>query len=79
VFGRGRQPASFTRLLRADALKGARIGAMTNLFGKDERHREVNTAMDALIARMEGLGAAVVRFTLPELRSAPPRPCHRLL
>src|SRR5262245_57044037 len=46
VYGRGRQPASFTRLLRADALKGARIGAMTNLFGKEERHREVNSAMD---------------------------------
>jgi Asp-tRNA(Asn)/Glu-tRNA(Gln) amidotransferase A subunit family amidase len=29
---------SFTHLLHADALKGARIGAMTNLFGKEERH-----------------------------------------
>ena len=66
VFGRGRQPASFTHLLRADALKGARIAAMTNLFGKEERHREVNKAMDGVIARMEGLGATVVRFELPE-------------
>jgi len=66
AFGRGHQPASFTHLLRVDALKGARIGAMTNLFGKDERHKEVNTAMDAVIARMEGLGATVVRFALPE-------------
>jgi Asp-tRNA(Asn)/Glu-tRNA(Gln) amidotransferase A subunit family amidase len=66
VFGRGRQPASFTHLLRADALKGARIGAMTNLFGKDERHREVNKAMDGVIARMERQGATVVRFELPE-------------
>jgi Asp-tRNA(Asn)/Glu-tRNA(Gln) amidotransferase A subunit family amidase len=66
AFGRGRQPASFTHLLHANALKGARLGAMTNLFGKDERHREVNAAMDAVITRMEGLGATVVRFTLPE-------------
>jgi Asp-tRNA(Asn)/Glu-tRNA(Gln) amidotransferase A subunit family amidase len=66
AFGRGHQPASFTHLLRADALKGARIGAMTNLFGKEERHREVNKAMDGVIARMEGLGATVVRFELPE-------------
>jgi Asp-tRNA(Asn)/Glu-tRNA(Gln) amidotransferase A subunit family amidase len=66
AFGRGHQPASFTHLLRADALKGARIGVMMNLFGKDERHHEVNTAMDRLIARMEGLGATVVRFALPE-------------
>jgi amidase len=66
VFGRGHQPASFTHLLHADALKGARIGAMTNLFGKDDRHHEVNMAMDDVIARMEGLGATVVRFVLPE-------------
>jgi amidase len=66
VFGRGHQPASFTRLLRADALKGARIGVMMNLFGKDERHHEVNTAMEGVMAKMEGLGATVVRFVLPE-------------
>ena len=66
AFGRGRQPASFTRLLQANALKGARIGAITNLFGNEERHREVNTAMDGVIARMQALGATVVRFELPE-------------
>ena len=66
AFGRGHQPASFTHLLRADALKGARIGVMMDLFGKDERHHEVNTAMDGVIARMERLGATVVRFELPE-------------
>jgi Asp-tRNA(Asn)/Glu-tRNA(Gln) amidotransferase A subunit family amidase len=66
AFGRGRQPASFTHLLHANAFEGARIGAMTNLFGKDERHRDVNAAMDAVITRMEGLGAKVVRFPLPE-------------
>jgi len=66
AFGRGRQPATFTRLLHGNALKGARIGVMTNLFGKDERHRDVNAAMDGVIARMQDLGAAVVRFALPE-------------
>ena len=66
AFGRGHQPASFTHLLRADALEGARIGVMTNLFGKEERHREVNKAMDGVIARMEGQGATSVRFELPE-------------
>ena len=66
AFGRGRQPASFTHLLRTDALKGARIGVMTNLFGKEERHHEVNKAMDGVIARMEGQGATSVRFELPE-------------
>jgi amidase len=66
AFGRGHQPASFTHLLHAEALKGARIGAMTTLFGKEERHREVNKALDGVIARMEGQGATVVRFELPE-------------
>jgi amidase len=66
AFGRGHQPASFTHLLRADALKGARIGAMMNLFGQEERHREVNKAMDGVIARMERQGATSVRFELPE-------------
>src|SRR4030095_8933001 len=66
VFGRGHQPASFARLLRADALKGARIGVMMNLFGEDVRHHEGNTAIDGVIAKMERLGASVVRFVLPE-------------
>ena len=66
AFGRGHQPASYTHLLRTDALKGARIGVMMNLFGKDERHHEVNRAMEGVVARMEGLGATVVRFVLPE-------------
>lgn len=66
AFGRGHQPASYTHLLHADALKGARIGVMTNLFGKDERHHEVNQAMERVIAKMQSLGATVVRFVLPE-------------
>jgi Asp-tRNA(Asn)/Glu-tRNA(Gln) amidotransferase A subunit family amidase len=66
AFGRGHQPPSFTHLLHAEALGGARIGAMMNLFGKDERHREVNEAMEGVITRMESQGATVVRFELPE-------------
>jgi len=66
AFGRGRQPSSYTHLLRAGALRGARIGVMTNLFGTEERHREVNTIMDGVIAKMQAQGATVVRFELPE-------------
>src|SRR5882672_12170241 len=65
AFGNGRIPASYTHLLSADALKGARIGVMTNLFGTAERHAEVNQVMEGAIARMAGLGATVVRFDLP--------------
>jgi Asp-tRNA(Asn)/Glu-tRNA(Gln) amidotransferase A subunit family amidase len=66
AFGRGRIPKSYTHLLRKDALQGARIGVMTNLFGGAERHREVNRVMAGAIARMESLGATIVRFDLPE-------------
>ncbi len=66
AFGDGRIPKSYTHLLSKDALKGARIGVMTNLFGKAERHREVNKVMDGVIAKMESRGATFVRFELPE-------------
>ena len=66
AFGNGRIPKSYTHLLRKDALTGARIGVMTNLFGDGERHREVNRVMAGVIARMESLGATLVHFELPE-------------
>jgi Asp-tRNA(Asn)/Glu-tRNA(Gln) amidotransferase A subunit family amidase len=65
AFGKGRIPKSYAQLLDRGALKGARIGVMTNLFGTAERHREVNEVMDGVIAKMAGLGAAIVRFDLP--------------
>jgi amidase len=66
AFSNGRMPRNYAQLLNRDALKGARIGVMTNLFGTAERHHEVNKVMDGVIARMEQLGAALVRFALPE-------------
>jgi amidase len=39
---------------------------MTNLYGAAERHAEVNKVMEGVIARMAGLGAAIVGFDLPE-------------
>jgi Asp-tRNA(Asn)/Glu-tRNA(Gln) amidotransferase A subunit family amidase len=66
AFSNGRIPSSYTNLLRTDALKGARIGVMTNMFGADERHQEVNKVMEAVIARIESLGATIVRFNLTE-------------
>ncbi len=66
AFSNGRMPRSYAQLLNRDALKGARIGVMTNLFGTAERHREVNKVMDGVIAGMQQLGATLVRFELPE-------------
>jgi len=72
AFGTGRIPKSYTHLLRADALKGARIGVMTNLFGDGDRHREVNRVIAGVISRMESLGATLVRFDLPEYDTLAP-------
>ncbi len=66
AYGRRHVPSSYTHLMRADALKGARIGVMTNLFGTEERHRAVDAVMETAIAKMQALGATVLRFKLPE-------------
>jgi Asp-tRNA(Asn)/Glu-tRNA(Gln) amidotransferase A subunit family amidase len=65
AFGAGRRPRSYAEGLRPEALSGARIGVMTNLFGTEERHREVNRVIDGVIATMTELGATIVRFDLP--------------
>ncbi len=66
AFSNGRIPKTYTQLLGRDALKGARIGVMMNLMGTAERHREVNAVMEDVIAKMQSLGATIVRFDLPE-------------
>ena len=62
----GRIPRSYTGLLSRDALRGARIGVMTTMMGNAERHQEVNKVMEGVIAKMQSLGATIVRFGLPE-------------
>lgn len=66
ALGEGRIRASYTHLMSKDALKGARIGVMTNMFGTAERHKDVNKVMEGAIATMQSLGAIVLRFDLPE-------------
>lgn len=66
AFGNGHIPPTYTVLLSRDALKGARIGVMTNMFGTEERHRDVNQVMEQVIAGMKRQGATMVPFTLAE-------------
>jgi Asp-tRNA(Asn)/Glu-tRNA(Gln) amidotransferase A subunit family amidase len=72
AFGISHIPKSFTQALSNDALKGSRIGIMMNMFGTAERHREVNKVMDGVIARMESLGATMIRFELAEYDALAP-------
>jgi Asp-tRNA(Asn)/Glu-tRNA(Gln) amidotransferase A subunit family amidase len=72
AFGVSHIPKSYTQLLSKDALKGSRIGVMMNMFGTAQSHDEVNRVMDGVIARMESLGATLVRFDLPEYDTLAP-------
>jgi Asp-tRNA(Asn)/Glu-tRNA(Gln) amidotransferase A subunit family amidase len=65
-YGVGRAPRSYTDQLHGNALHGARIGVMTNLFGTEERHQEVNRVLENVISTMQAQGATIIRFTLPE-------------
>jgi amidase len=64
-YGVGRSPRSYSDQLRRDALHGARIGVMTNLFGTEARHQEVNRVMEDVISTMQARGATIIRFNLP--------------
>jgi Asp-tRNA(Asn)/Glu-tRNA(Gln) amidotransferase A subunit family amidase len=66
AFGVGRPPGSYLRALRADALRGVRIGKIRNLYGTEERHQEVNRVMARVAATMRARGATVIEFDLPE-------------
>jgi Asp-tRNA(Asn)/Glu-tRNA(Gln) amidotransferase A subunit family amidase len=62
--GQSRRPRSYADGLNAGALKGARIGVMTNLSGREERHREVNAVLDAVMKQLTTLGATLIPFEL---------------
>ncbi len=64
AFCRGRRPASYRSALTPDALNGARIGVLENMFGAQQQHREVNDVMEEVIVRMESLGATLPRQRL---------------
>jgi amidase len=64
--GRGRR---FTDALRADALRGARLGVLTAYHGTEPDEREAADIVRAAVARMRALGADVVDITIPDLDS----------
>ncbi|MDQ7908116.1 amidase family protein [Phytohabitans sp. ZYX-F-186] len=65
AFGVGRTPRSYLDRLDKNALRGARIGAIKNLYGTEERHQQVNRVMAKVAATMRAKGATVVEFDLP--------------
>ena len=65
AFGVPRIPRTYTAFLNRDALKGARIGVLTEYFGRDSVHQEVNAVTEDAIGKMSEAGATIVRITIP--------------
>ncbi len=66
ALGVGRRPASYAVGLRADSLQGARIGLVTNLLGREERHADVTAAIHRAADEMRRLGATVVPVSVAD-------------
>jgi len=67
AFGHGRRPASYAAALDAGALKGARIGLLTDFLGAEAIHADVNRVVDQAVATLTAKGATVVRISIPNL------------
>lgn len=67
ALGVGRIPETYTAFLRPDALQGARIGILTDLFGTDPADEEVNAVVRASAQEMAAAGAQLVEVSIPGL------------
>jgi amidase len=63
--GVGHVPKSYTDALQIGALRGARIGQLTALFGTDPADAEVATVVRAAVGQMKGQGAEIVEVAIP--------------
>jgi amidase len=63
----GHVPKSYTDFLQLGGLRGARVGALTHLFGTDPADAEVATVVRAAIDQMKAQGAELVDVTIPGL------------
>jgi amidase len=67
AFSAGHVAKSYAASLDAAGLKGARIGLLTDVIGRDPIHHDVNQVVDAAVANMTALGATIVRVSIPSL------------
>ena len=67
AFSSGHVPASFTAALDRNGLRGARIGVLTEFFGQEPVHREVNHVVESALEKMRGLGATIERISMPDI------------
>ncbi|WP_238591752.1 amidase [Pseudomonas abietaniphila] len=60
-------PPSYLKALKADSLKGARIGVIRGLFGNAPEDMEVAQVIDKALDQLKTEGATVVEISIPEL------------
>ena len=65
--GDGRRPAGFREALRADALKGARIGILTAWFSGEGTDADMSAAARAALDEMRKAGAVTEDVAIPDL------------
>jgi Asp-tRNA(Asn)/Glu-tRNA(Gln) amidotransferase A subunit family amidase len=65
----GNMPETYTAFLQ-NGLKGARLGVLTNLFGRGPEYEEVNKVMEKAIEELKEQGAEIVRLEDPALDAA---------
>jgi len=63
----GHIPSSYRSALRADALKGARIGVVRSLFGNAPEDQEVTTVVQQALDGMKKAGAETIDVVVPGL------------
>lgn len=63
----GHIPASYRNVLRADALKGARLGIVRSLFGTAPEDQEVTTSVNKSVDALKAAGAEVTDVVVPGL------------
>jgi Asp-tRNA(Asn)/Glu-tRNA(Gln) amidotransferase A subunit family amidase len=67
AFSAGHLPKSYTAFLDREGLRGARIGLLVDFIGRDPIHEPVNRAVEEAVAKMAGMGATIVRMSIPNL------------
>ena len=65
--GEGHVPPSYRDALKADALKGARIGILTSMFGDQPEDNEAGAIVRRALDEMKKQGAETVDTTVPGL------------
>ena len=65
--GNGKIPRTYTSSLKRDALKGARIGVLTEYFGGAPEDMEVAVVVKRAIDEMKAHGATTVEVAIPNL------------